>query len=302
MAEQSEAGSHLVFVRETGERFASLTEPARTVVVDALPAWSPDGLHVAFVSSRESGQRWSLWLADVLEGTLTRLTEHEGFDAHPSWSPDGAWIAFSSDAGGSHDLWRVRVADRKLEQITHAPGSEVEPAWSPDGKRLAYVRIDDEGRASIWSRDMLSGDERQLTDGPADRTPAWFPDSQRLVFSAPADGRGDRDLHAMDTRTGARRVLVSDPLGDETGPVVSANGRHVLATSVLESAEDEPLLSTLVVVDLAEEQPRLRALYDRYLGQRHGVTAAPVALDADALSAAPFYSRALESWLERAVP
>ncbi len=67
---------------------------------DAMPAFSPDGKHIAFVSDRSGAS--NLWVADA-DGTHPRqLSRTEGFGydyVSPTWSPDGSSILVSHNNG-----------------------------------------------------------------------------------------------------------------------------------------------------------------------------------------------------------
>lgn len=63
---------------------------------DDQAAASPDGRHIAFVTTRAAGFA-NLAILDVATHAVTPLTSGTGGDFRPAWSPDGQWIAFSSD-------------------------------------------------------------------------------------------------------------------------------------------------------------------------------------------------------------
>ncbi len=62
------------------------------------PAWSPDGTKVAL--SMKPSQRSmdsEIYVLEIRNGGLVRLTENNTDDIDPTWSPDGEWIAFATD-------------------------------------------------------------------------------------------------------------------------------------------------------------------------------------------------------------
>ena len=58
------------------------------------PAWSPDGLYIAYVSQREvpDGPP-AIYLLELASGAARSLSGNGGWMTDPSWSPDGARIA-----------------------------------------------------------------------------------------------------------------------------------------------------------------------------------------------------------------
>jgi hypothetical protein len=149
--------------------------------------------------------------------------------------------------------------------------------------------------------DALGSSPRQLTNGPADFTPAWRPDERAIAFAAPVKGRGDTDLFWVPTGGGERRALLDEPLSDETGPVFSRDGRFLFATSVYRSVADgAPVLASLVVLPLTERKPVLRALHDPVASDtRLGAAVGPGALDAERLRSNLPYAVALRQTMRR---
>jgi Tol biopolymer transport system component len=68
---------------------------------------SPDGRRL--LGGRAAAND-KLWIADLVVGTLTRLTSGIGNDQPGPWSPNGRWAIFSSDrAGGLRQMYRMPV-------------------------------------------------------------------------------------------------------------------------------------------------------------------------------------------------
>jgi Tol biopolymer transport system component len=62
-----------------------------------MPAWSPDGTRIAFMSARNGNPEIYVMNADG--SGQTRLTFDPGMDARPSWSKEGDYIVFTSTRG-----------------------------------------------------------------------------------------------------------------------------------------------------------------------------------------------------------
>ena len=72
-----------------GTAVARLTNHSQ---IDANPAWSPNGLKIAFTSTRNGNIE--IYSMNANGTGVTRLTNHSEEDAFPTWSPDGSKIAF----------------------------------------------------------------------------------------------------------------------------------------------------------------------------------------------------------------
>ncbi len=150
---------------------------------ELLPAWSPDGTVLAFVSKRrpdfDRDNNWDLYVMDAVPGATPRqLTTFAGPDndpdteSRPAWSPDGRFIAYLE--GGPLSL--VYYAVQKLAVVPAAGGppriltaaldrSVAKPAWTADGSALLFLLEDD--RAVALARVPAAGGVvTRLVSGP----------------------------------------------------------------------------------------------------------------------------------------
>src|SRR5262249_2952155 len=61
---------------------------------EGLPAWSPDGKWIAFVSDRSGGDE--VWLCDEDGGQLKQVTKGDAQKGSLTWSPDSKAILYAS--------------------------------------------------------------------------------------------------------------------------------------------------------------------------------------------------------------
>lgn len=117
------------------------------------PAWSPDGTRIALSGLDRAGLS-DLYLVEVKDGSIRRLTNDYYEDGDPDWSPDGRWVVFSSDRtevgnAGYQNLFLYDLERQRIRYLTFGPYHDENPAWSPDGRYIAFAS-DRDGVPNIW--------------------------------------------------------------------------------------------------------------------------------------------------------
>jgi TolB protein len=203
-----QAGRGQLFLQEmaSGKRTPVATTGK---ALDFTPAFSPDGLTLAFSRATEEGT--DLYTINVKDNCcLRRLTVGRFSDnLSPTFSPDGQRIAFVSTRPGLPQVY-VMAADGTDQQL-FAPfdygvtGSSNAPEWSPDGQSVAFHR-DVAGTLQVFVLDVRTRTVRQLTSVGRNEDPTWAPDSRHLAFVS--DRSGYRQLWIIDLDTGRIRPLL----------------------------------------------------------------------------------------------
>ncbi|MCI0378453.1 MAG: CehA/McbA family metallohydrolase [Gemmataceae bacterium] len=157
------------------------------------PCVAPDGKAIAF------SYQGAIWTVPAAGGTMTRLTDGEGFDHEPAWSPDGTRIAFvrgPNALGG--DLRLIHATDGKdilLKQPVQVRGSYnfQKIFFHPDGKRLLSVfRAGGKDFGLSWY-DLETGDVKSLSSGLSSMSRyALSPDGKLIAFTKLMDQPGQQ--------------------------------------------------------------------------------------------------------------
>jgi TolB protein len=159
----------------------------RRLTAGFSPAWSPDGTLIAF-SGPAVNPDGSHGILSVIrpDGTRLRALPHTEGGEYPSWSPDGTRIAFNSNVTGEHVMFVIQADGSKVVDLSGV-GEGWQVDWAPDGRSILFASGRDQadpGYADIYVMRPDGSGVRRLTDQRA-YTPAWSPDGEHVVYSAP---------------------------------------------------------------------------------------------------------------------
>ena len=172
--------SHL-YLYDLAAKKAELLTPGN--YDELMPAWSPDGKWLAFVSKRhpddpDRDNNWDVFAIEARVGAQPRqLTTSPGQDNPPGyespmqWSPDSTRVAYISGFTDpklyAYDQRVLAVADLNggAREITRAlDRSQAFPQWSADGKSVAVLLEDDRTVVPIRV-DLATGKRTDLLTG-----------------------------------------------------------------------------------------------------------------------------------------
>lgn len=153
-----------------------------------LPAWSPDGTRIAYVTRRggdsDRHANWDIYVMEAREGAVEQqVTRFEGADLDPSWesrmswSPDGQQIAYlvsGEDKYIYYKPWQLAVVDVQTG-VSRIPAdidrNFTRPRFSADGASV-YALVEQSRVTNLSRIDVADGRVTQLT--PSRRVDAGF--------------------------------------------------------------------------------------------------------------------------------
>lgn len=227
----------LFLMNADGSHWVQLTHNNRS---NMLPAWSPDGTRIAFISQTGNPNTADVYLINADGTNETRLMATPKQEYGVTWSPDGKQIAFGSAMDGTWQIYLMAMdGSKKLTKLPSGGGNS--PAWSPDGTKIAFTS-NRAGAEDIYVMNADGSDVRRLTSNGADNYhPSWSPDGKQFLFASTKDGQ--ENIFVMNADGSGARDLSQDPDRLNLIPNWTADGKSVIYTTLVEtqSGQNESL-------------------------------------------------------------
>jgi eukaryotic-like serine/threonine-protein kinase len=192
------------------------------------PRLSPDGRRLARQIVDPLRGNPDIWVEDLHDGGLVRVTTGTGSDILPVWSPDGLRLAYGSGTLKERRLTIAAADGTSVAQELPCPAAYCEPTdWSPDGRSLIVnTRGLTNGPGDVLSVPLEAGGAATaILSGPfAEYDARIAPNGQWLAYVSEETGRPVVSVRAM---SGApSRLVVSSDGGSQ--PVWRSDGREIL--------------------------------------------------------------------------
>ncbi len=197
------------------------------------PSWFPDNRHLAVAVRSETGDRATLSIFDITDGTSRVIGAGSSSFASPSVSEDGKRIAYQTGQFG-WDILEISIPNGEVRTVV-AGGISMTPDWAPSGTHFIFSIPTGEGTGIM---DRQAGDEgfsRRLGDSKG-RNPQWSPDGGRFVFYREVDRVGR--LMLANAAGGGAFMLDSVTSGTLNGMSWSPDGQWICYVREISGKED----------------------------------------------------------------
>ena len=149
---------------------------------------SPDGTRVA-VTVR-GADNTDVWIWDLTDETLTRLTFDAAVDQYPLWTPDSERVVFRSDREGGGLFWKAADGTGAAERLLADANVGAPWTWSADGRLI----FDDQGGQGGWHISVLTVEGEPNRDVLLDTEfneglMAISPDGHWIAYSSDESGQ-----------------------------------------------------------------------------------------------------------------
>ena len=172
--------------------------------INAGAAQRPFSNEIALILSPD--KRVDLYVLNLSNRKLDRLTRSKSVEASPCWSPDGKQIAYVSDETGNPKIFISNRNGGNRRHLASIGRDAVTPDWSGDNKIVYASRVD--GNYELGVFDMTNSTNKQITKKQGNwESPAWAADFRHVVAKCTANGKSG--IYVVDTWTGKIRPLLS---------------------------------------------------------------------------------------------
>lgn len=200
------------------------------------PAWSLQADRIVFSGNDDQSAFPEIYVLNLNNSQLTRLTENSATDKEPVFSQDGKKVLYTTDQSPLEDaafgILHVGIVDAaggKPDYFTKDDISTIKPKISADGKSVYLIKIDAKsGRHSLWQYSPDGEPVKNLTTDKFARIHDYIevPQTSTMVIWGQETPEHQDDIYTLDMKSLGISALPEPDL-PKRSPAVSPNGNLI---------------------------------------------------------------------------
>jgi Tol biopolymer transport system component len=209
-------------------------------VRDIYPSWSPDGLKLAFHSTR-MGPVAQIFTLELATGNVTQLTTGPGEKRLARWSPDGKRLTFHREPDDqlTGDIFVINADGTGLKNVTDDQAVDYHANWVSNDQLIFDSDRDHDGESRITNRELYlltlsTGEVSRLTRyDDWDTYGSLSPDGKRITWRRivkNGDGSRNAEVFVMNA-DGSNKINLSPHTAFDAYPTWSPDGQRILFAS-----------------------------------------------------------------------
>ena len=119
-----------------------------------------------FTNNQEGNNE--IYLFNLVDQSVSRLTDNLANDERGSISPDGKYLLFSSNRidSNNQEILLMNLNTREIKNISNSDGNELIARWNKNGQTI-YFGSNKDGNWEIYSYDLKTSKTKRLTNNKA---------------------------------------------------------------------------------------------------------------------------------------
>jgi Tol biopolymer transport system component len=187
------------------------------------PGFSPDGEMLVYVSNRDGDE--DLYLYNITEDEVRRLTDNTAQDFAPCFAPEGKEVVFVSNVDDLYkwEIYAINVESGRTRRLTNNNYWDGFPRFTANGRSVVFSSKRN-GSEDIYVMRRNGGAQAVLFASPADdNDPTLI--GEDLFFKSQMDGNWEIYRYSLKTKS---LVRLTNNQWPDWNPQVSSDGMKML--------------------------------------------------------------------------